>query len=103
MFGDVRSEDGWCHNPTPQTFMYTYKALLTNKMQLAGLSCGCNCTEINTQDDGFMPLITACDVDLDAQNDINETLLNKLQSQWPSELRSNVLFYMAGWSARQIN
>lgn len=68
-------------------------------LSFTGLSCGRNCTEVEQLkilDDGLLPDTEERVVDLDAEDDLNEILMLKLQSQWPTELRSNVLFYMAG-------
>ena len=49
-FGDIRARNGWCNNPTALQFMFSYRALLSNRFHLQGLSGGRNCIEL--VDDG---------------------------------------------------
>lgn len=101
-FGDIRCRGGWCQNPTPLGFKFAYRALLSNRLRISHLSVGRNCLEIvDTTDDGLLPNFEH-DVDLDAESDRCDLLLSELQHDWPSELRSNILFYMAGWAARKV-
>lgn len=110
-FGDVRSRGYWCVNPTAMYFSHSYRALLSNRLRLSGLSAGRNCTETEQLEPvgpfaEFLPSTPADvddGVDLDQESDHWTTILHLLQSDWPSELRSNILFYMAGWSARQVS
>jgi hypothetical protein len=37
-FGDLRARGSWCLNPTALYFSYSYKALVSNKLRLTGLS-----------------------------------------------------------------
>ena len=102
MFGDVRARGGWCLKPTPYGFKFAYRALLHNKLRLCGLATGRNCVEVeDTTDDGLLPSRDHS-VDLDEEGDKCQVLLSQLQADWPSELRSNMLYYMAGWAARQV-
>ena len=54
-----------------------------------------------TLDDGLLPDINH-DVDLDAEADRREKLLQVLQEKWPTEIRGNIMYYMAGWCARAV-
>lgn len=78
--------------------MYAYRALLSNRFNLVGLTEGRNCsTIVDNRDDGLLPELPS------GENEkIHTEILKNLQSNWPSELRSNILYYMAGWAARQV-
>ncbi len=43
VFGDIRLNGGWCHNPTPAQFRYSYRAFVSNQLRLQGISQGTNC------------------------------------------------------------
>jgi hypothetical protein len=78
---------------------------LNNKWRLCNLSVGRNCTDlgdVETSDGGLIPNLIQ-DVDLDAESDRCDILLSQLQHDWPNELRSNILFYMAGWVALKVS
>ena len=102
-FGDIRLRGGWCSNPTALQFRYAYRAIVSKRLQLFGLStAGRNCAEEPLEmDDGYVPQIDN-EVDLDRESDVCDQLLQVLQRKWPSEIRGNVMYYMAGWAARQV-
>ena len=107
-FGDLRSRGHWCLNPTPLYFIYSYRALVSNRLQLYGLSQGRNCMELQVLDisanSGMCcaDLLPIADGNADGEQHIWETILHKLHSRTAGPLRQNILFYMAGWAARQV-
>jgi hypothetical protein len=111
-FGDIRSRGAWCQNPTAHYFMYSYRALVSNQLQLFGLSQGRNCSDPDPVNESNSLLVSvgedvgvgcedaSVDHDLEAQHWAE--IHNKLMDDTPNELRSNILYYMAGWAARQV-
>lgn len=101
-FGDLRSRGHWCLNPTALYFMHSYRALVSNRLQLYGLSQGRNCTELQDVDRDDMLSSVDDGVDLDMEQQHWESILCKLQSSSSGNLQQNVLFYMSGWAVRQV-
>lgn len=106
-FGDLRARGSWCLNPTVQYFMYSYRALVSNRLQLYGLSHGRNCTEMLMLDsitECCADLLPSVDdgVDLDSEAQHWEDVLCKLHSRESGTLRQNILYYVAGWVVRQV-
>ena len=109
-FGDVRSRGYWCCNPTPLYFISSYRAIVSNRLQLYGLSQGRNCTELQALDAGSGTDLCCADllprvddgVDLDNEQQHWESILRKLHSRTAGPLRQNILYYMAGWAVRQV-
>ena len=110
-FGDVRSCGRWCNNPTPLYFQHGYRALVHNRLSLIGLSAeGRNCTMLDDEPEECSKayksdLLPSPDdgVDLDMHNQHWENVLRVIHSQTASDIRQNILYYMAGWAARQVN
>ena len=105
-FGDIRARDGWCNNPTALQLMYSYRALLSSRFHLHGLSEGRNCTTLDEGDDDVQGddddglLVSVADV---AEKQCSVELLYQLFTvSQPTLGKLNVLFYMAGWSARGV-
>ena len=102
-FGDIRSRGHWCINPTPLYFMHGYRALVSNRLKLYGLSQGRNCTELNeVEENDCSDLLPVHDgVDLDMEQQHWENILGMLHGRNAGTLRQNILYYMAGWAVRQ--
>jgi len=111
-FGDIRSRGAWCVNPTAHYFMYSYRALVSNRLQLFGLSEGRNCSDLDRAPESEMGLAVCASIEDEAATDyiihadVDEMywkyMHDKLMSDTPTELRSNMLYYMSGWVARQV-
>ncbi len=101
-FGDIRLRGGWCINPTAVNFRFAFKSLLSNRLRLYGLSTdGRNCAEEPLElDDGFLP--QPDNFDLDAESARCDNMLSILNQESPTEIRANIMYYMAGWAARQV-
>jgi len=106
-FGDIRARNGWCNNPTALQFMFSYRALLSNRFHLQGLSGGRNCIELVDDGDDVLPvddddglLQSVAD---DTEKKCSAELLNQLfATSQPTLGKLNVIYYMAGWSARSV-
>ena len=111
-FGDIRSRGYWCQNPTAQYFMYSYRALVSNRLQLLGPSEGRNCTDpvveevVNSSNTAVLPSPSSVDeddgIDQQVENLYWSWIHRSLMHNTPSEWRLNMLYYMSGWAARQV-
>lgn len=103
-FGDIRLRGGWCQNPTPVQLRYSYRALVSNRLRLHGISQGRNCIEQEEDplilDDGLIP--TNVEADDEVESNRRLEFLRLLQQEWPTDLRGNIIYYMAGWVARSV-
>ena len=108
-FGNIRQHGYWSNNPTALHFIYSYRALVSHRFRLEGITYNRNIqdTTILEQYDDANSTENMAPEETGKNDDEKEMefedLCNRLLRYEVSEYKENVLYYMSGWISRSVS